>query len=846
MPELPELPEVHHLHHHAHGDRFGRVIAIVTVLATMAATGVAVLQAKALSNNSHAQAHAQTLAITGLGSRVSSEGSARVQLERFELAESQRARAGQARQQLLFAAPAERAGLEAEIHRWEDVAEETERQSVAIARQDGIEPLEPEGRFGPAEDPIFPLRYLAHSRERPYELEAERQVANREVSYAEGQFAAYAVSFTMLAIATFLFGYSLTPHGHPRRRLFAGAAVTFMVVAVINAAVTALDHPDHPVAEAATAYAAGQIAADSSDAPAAVEHFTRAIELDPDFADAYVGRADAEFLAHSPLALSGGSSVTTADALERVIADERKARDLGIRDPLFNAELGSDLFQLGLRRHDEALLEEAVDLLEQAQESAHQDASISYDLGATLVALGRYDDAEHAFDTAVERTLYLPQEEGGHGEGGGHEAAPELRGDPLSEEEDLAVGLEDLQNVATYGEDPDPDRIAEIKQHLVSEVAAGQVAFEEGGPHGAAEGDHGAAEGDHGAGETEQGAGEEGHGAATTPEEELAQAQEEHATAEEQTAEAKTTAETDHGAAEEAPAEETSAEHRAGEEPPDEAGDGSADTEGTGGEGTQLRGVRVRLSPESTFFVIPEQPGFDSTKDRLSVQWYYQDPDKLGWSLLTEVSSVSEPPLPPGTAGPDYHERAPYLGLTSPAGCLPSGTYRLELYVDNRLAAVKTSRLDNPLVAANLHGLDAGICRPRDWRESEEREAGLLDGFVSPDRRSGAYVFSLTPSLVSTGTRPTSARMGSVLQRVLERFGHLLPAEPVATAEGGPPIDALDNAYVSRYRVGDDRMLAGIGQSRNGQLLMTLVYGPDELFAGGEAQRIFGSLADRT
>src|SRR3954454_17274001 len=118
--ELPELPEIHEIHHHAHGDRFGRAIAIITVLATLCAAWTAVLQANAIRQHDEAAARAQELSSEALGERSRSEGSARVQLERFELAEQQRARAALARQELLFA-PAARVGeLDIQEKRWED------------------------------------------------------------------------------------------------------------------------------------------------------------------------------------------------------------------------------------------------------------------------------------------------------------------------------------------------------------------------------------------------------------------------------------------------------------------------------------------------------------------------------------------------------------------------------------------------------------------------------------------------------------------------------------------------------------------------------------------------------
>src|SRR3954454_23996201 len=379
--ELPELPELHEIHHHAHGDRFGRAIAIITVLATLCGAWTAVLQANAIRQHDEAAARGQELASEALGVRSRSEGAARVQLERFELAEQQRARAALARQQLLFAPAADVGGLKTEERRWEDIAKETHRQSEFIARAAQAKPLLADSEFGPSSDPTFPLRYLAQSRHEGYVLAAERAGANRKASRAENQYTKFAVSFTMLAIAVFLFGYSLTPHGRPRRRLFAGTASIFVVVAATNALAVSLNPPREPPKAAAEAYAEGQVAADSSKPEEAAGHFTKAIELDNGFADAYIGRAEAQFLEAAPQALGSGSGVTTPEALEKVIADERKARSLGIKDPLFYGELGSDLLALGLHRHNKANLREGVALLRKAAKQAENDAATTYDLG---------------------------------------------------------------------------------------------------------------------------------------------------------------------------------------------------------------------------------------------------------------------------------------------------------------------------------------------------------------------------------------------------------------------------------------------------------------------------------
>jgi len=459
MPEFPDLPDVKDIAAQRESqDRYGRAIAVATVLTTLAAALVAFLQATALRIDDEAAVRAERLAAQSLGLRVRSQEAAQLQLERFSLGQQWQRRAALARQGRFFGG-----GEEGELRREEKeanrIAKKIRETSREFAKAQGLAPITEKGRDGPERDNIFPDRYLARTRSEAYRLSALRDGANEEGDRAEQQFTAYAVALTMFAVAVFLFGYSLTPQGSRQRKLYSGVATAFVVVAGTWAAITAIDQPNRPPDEAAAAFADGRVALETNDYDEAIRSFTKAIELRPNFTQAYIFRSQAVSSKGSPQ-FATNPSITSEDALIKTIEDNKKARELGSKDPQMLTSLGFDLYRLGLERDDDDLLEESVKLTREARRAYRSNPIPDYNLGVALLALGRKNEALQAYEGAIRRTIYVDVRR------------RNKRDDIIAEESFVAGALTDLEILKRYRGKRYARVIAEVKRRIVAPISA--------------------------------------------------------------------------------------------------------------------------------------------------------------------------------------------------------------------------------------------------------------------------------------------------------------------------------------------------------------------------------------
>lgn len=245
---------------HPSRDRFARVVAICTVLTTLAAAGIGYLAARTIRGTGSAKVDALQVSLDSLARQVEANRAAQLQYDRFVRAQSERRRAANARSERLLLGGDDRR-LRLEERRWESLARRTDFISARIARAQGVAPITPDGRDGPRQDPSFPTRFLArHTTFGGQRLFALRDAANEQAARRSAQISAYSVTLAMFAIAVFLFGFSLTPDGRLRGGLFAGTAGVLVATGAVIAAVAGLgDRPATPEA-AADAYARGTVA----------------------------------------------------------------------------------------------------------------------------------------------------------------------------------------------------------------------------------------------------------------------------------------------------------------------------------------------------------------------------------------------------------------------------------------------------------------------------------------------------------------------------------------------------------------------------------------------------------
>ena len=385
MPELgPELPRVEEIVDEEHqSNRYGRLIAIATVLTTMVAALVAFAQAGALKTHDLADARAETYGALSLQAGAVNRGRAEVQIDRLNLLTQQVQAADNASLFQQYGNGSAATRLTAA--RWNAIAAQTRADTTAIARSEGIayicsQSLQPHcpatnSSYSPQQDASFPTRYMQQSQWSAYRLTALRDAANEEADDAESQFVHYAAALTMLAVAVFLFGYSLTPQGRGRRVLYSRLATGFVLVAGVWALFQALSPVSHPPDSAATAFANAEVNLNMGNYAAAITDFDHVLALRPRFVDAYHDRATAEYAVGIPKVTSGpGALPTTAgpatipalDAITRAVADNQRALDEGSDSATVVYDLGTDRFYQGLLERNASDLRESRDDLEEA------------------------------------------------------------------------------------------------------------------------------------------------------------------------------------------------------------------------------------------------------------------------------------------------------------------------------------------------------------------------------------------------------------------------------------------------------------------------------------------------
>ncbi len=363
-PEIPKVDEIVGDEVEERG-RYGRIIAVAVVLATLVAALVAFGQASALRIHDQADARAETDGALALDTADVSRGKAETQINRFNLLTEQVHQADAASLFGQWATASTATHLAA--RRWQNIAKQTESDTVAIAKSQGIAYIcsptiqkkcsSTDASFSPEQDPEFPNRYMQQSQWSAYRLTALRDAANEQADDAESKFVNYAAALTMLAVAVFLFGYSLTPQGQARRHLYSRVAGVFVLVAGIWALVQVLTPVSRPPDAAATAFANGEVASGDLNDAAAIADFNRALTLRPRFVDAYIDRAAVEYDAGIPHTGTGANALPTTSgavtipstaALDKATADLQQAHSDGSTSGTLLADLAADLTYRGL------------------------------------------------------------------------------------------------------------------------------------------------------------------------------------------------------------------------------------------------------------------------------------------------------------------------------------------------------------------------------------------------------------------------------------------------------------------------------------------------------------------
>ncbi len=409
-PEIPRVEEIVGEEVEEHG-RYGRRIAVAVVLTTLIGALVAFAQASALRTHDEADARAERDGALALNAAAVSRGQAETQIDRFNLLTQEVRQADNATLFQQYGTSSKATQLTAA--RWNAIASQTESDTRAIAESQGIPYIcsptiqkkcsGTDAAFSPEQDPQFPNRYMQQAQSEAYRLTALRDAANQQADDAEAKFVAYAAALTMLAVAVFLFGYSLTPQGQARRILYSRVGVLFVLVAGVWALVQVATPVSSPPDAAAAAFASGEVAANGLNDPAAISAYDHALAMRPRFVDAYIQRARVEYDAGIPHLGAGANSLpTTADAvtvpskqaLDRATADLEHAHDDGSTSGTLLANLAADLTYRGLLENRNSDLAQSHAYAEQAVQKLKDQENVATLLAVTHFILAEDDLAQ--------------------------------------------------------------------------------------------------------------------------------------------------------------------------------------------------------------------------------------------------------------------------------------------------------------------------------------------------------------------------------------------------------------------------------------------------------------------
>ncbi|MBV8445030.1 MAG: hypothetical protein JOZ92_03845, partial [Candidatus Dormibacteraeota bacterium] len=452
-PERVEIPEEEELRR----DRFARILAVLIVVATLGVATVEYLHSIADRSADSAGVAAQVLSIQRQGEIVRADDTARANIDIYAYAEQQRTEDANAFQEYL--APSVQQGsseatvLQDEEARWQQLASLT----------DDLTPVKPGTPYSPQNDINFPTALLANAEQDSNRLFALEDANDQLRSDWQGRVGLLSVILTMLAVAIYLFGLSLTLQASIRRWLV-GLGVVLVVGGLAGTAVLQLFNPTAPPDAAADAYARGMLQLETfytqpgdQGLQAADADFTRAIQLRPRFAQAYLERSTVRFLLGSPTPTSGIASITTAAALQAQGDDLQRAHDLGLDDKLLLNNLAANRMLEAITQNRSSYYGDALGYLKSAIALDPNDPLLYYNQGLAYLGQGNTSQAHSSYVLAVQHTLYTDA------------AGKTPRNDPAAEETYVAGALTPLDLLAQHRSDLS-SAVTSLKELIVDGV----------------------------------------------------------------------------------------------------------------------------------------------------------------------------------------------------------------------------------------------------------------------------------------------------------------------------------------------------------------------------------------
>jgi tetratricopeptide (TPR) repeat protein len=719
-PERVEIPEEEDLNR----ERFARILAILIVVATLGVACVEYLHSVADKNADAAGVEAQKLSVERQGELVRADDKARAELDVYAFSSQERTQQGNAFQEYLN--PAVKQGsaegnlLQLEETRWSTLADLTgELTSVKSS-----------GATSPAQDLAFPNVLLAQASRTADRLFALEDAQNQLRGDWQSRVGLLSVVLTLLAVAIYLFGLSLALHAAVRRWLV-GLGVVLMAGAGVWTLALLFTIPSGSDEKAADAYSEGMFALNTFYTHAGDEglkqadaDFTKAIQLRPRFASAYLERSQVRFLLGSPQRTENLLSITTGDALRRQGDDLGAAYGLGLKDYRLLNNLAANKLLDGIATGQQADFGSALTYLGSALDLAPDEPLLYYNQGLAYLGQGRTSQAQNAYGLAVRHTQYTDV------------AHKKPRNDPNVEQSYVGSALTTLDLLGSHRSDL-ASTVKGMKQLVISGVDRNQ-------------------------------------------------------------------------------------------KPPS----GQA----------RASDVGVTVFPGELEWTATLD-NFDESSDTVATEWYYRDPRKLGWSVLSPISGVA---VASGNGAVVYNSVTHVLGeaedhyflinsyLRNTNQCLQPGTYRTEVYVNGRLVAqAQVEGGLTPLTAQTLSELAVAFCHPNGWTQDQTNFLrGFSNGYVSPDKSEGLFVFRFQNpgTLASGGADAEASNFRDLLLGLLQRDNVIPSINKDSVVERTSPYFLGFNAPTEAYYDYSDAtgsIRIGAGVADDGAVLGAVVFAPN-------------------
>ena len=233
-------------------------------------------------------------------------------------------------------------------------------------------------------------------------------------------------------------------------------------------------------------------------------------------------------------------------------------------------------------------------------------------------------------------------------------------------------------------------------------------------------------------------------------------------------------------------------------------------------------------------FPIADAGSIDPSRDTIVAEWYYDDPDHHGFAVLPEISG----PVALGVSGDTLFSLLQYLPAASPPRCLPSGAYKVEVYVNGELAGTKTTPADfGEVRTVTDPGLNAGFCVPADWQQNNASTPGVTQAWTKGATEGIAVIRATLPG------EQTRVNVPKVLDIAVRNFAQ--PFLPALTGPGPPDhffFMGLQNHLELTYRYKGGFIRAGAGfDPGEGAVIVGIVFGPTD--RGVALDRVFQSLS---